>query len=88
MRIVILYRPNSEFSRITEQYVRDFKRSQNGDIDLVSLDTREGADMARLYDIVQYPAVLAINQRDNSLARYWQGEKLPLMTEVASYHRQ
>lgn len=86
MRIVILYHPHSEFSRITEEYVRDFKRSQNGEIELVSLETKEGADMARFYDVVRYPAVLAISQRDNSLAQFWQGDKLPLMTDVASYY--
>ena len=84
MKIVALYRPNSEFARKVESFVRDFSKLRGGEIELVSLDTREGADMARLYGIVQYPAILAI-QRDSSLAKEWQGDKLPLMDEVASY---
>lgn len=88
MKIVILYHPNSEHARQVEQYARDFERAQNsGPIELVSLETKEGADMARLYDVVRYPAVLAIVKSDSVLMKLWQDEKLPLMSEVASYAR-
>ena len=87
MKVVVLYHPNAEFARMVEQYARDFERSQGYSLELMSLESRDGADMARLYDVVQYPALLAINERDKSLARLWQGEKLPLMSEVASYAR-
>ncbi len=80
-----MYHPNSEFARPVEQYVADFERSQGGTIELISLETREGAEMARLHDIVRYPAVLAI-QQNGALASEWQGDKLPLMSEVASYY--
>lgn len=40
--------------------------------------------MARLYDIVRYPAVLATRDNGEMLA-LWQGEQLPLMNEVAAY---
>lgn len=84
----MLYHPASEHSRRVEEYKRDFERSQNsGSIELVSLETREGADMARLYDIVRYPAVLAITEHDKVLMKLWQDERLPLMSEVASYAR-
>lgn len=88
MRIVLLYHPNSEHARLVEQYVRDLERQQNVKSELVSLETKEGADLARLYDVVRYPAVLAINPRDNSLAQFWQEDKLPLMSDVASYYHQ
>jgi hypothetical protein len=88
MLIQILYHPHSEHARQVEQYKRDFERSQNtGEIELVSLETRDGADIARLYDIVRYPAVLAITETDKKLMKLWQDEKLPLMSEVASYAR-
>lgn len=88
MKIVILYHPASEHSRQVEEYKRDFERSQNsGSIELMSLETREGADMARLYDVVRYPAVLAITEHDKALMKLWQEDRLPLMSEVASYAR-
>ncbi len=84
MKAVILYHPNSEFSRIVEEYARDFERTHAKVIELVSLDTPEGANMARLYDVTAYPALLAL--RDNGeMMNYWQGPVLPLMGEVAAY---
>ncbi len=71
---------------MVEEYARDFERQRGQTIELVSLDTVEGADMARLYGIVQYPALLVIRD-DGQLLKEWQGERLPLMDEVASYLR-
>lgn len=86
MKAIALYRPKSEFARMVEEYARDFERQRGQTIELVSLDTVEGADMARLYGIVQYPALLVIRD-DGQLLKEWQGERLPLMDEVASYLR-
>lgn len=81
MRIVALYHPNAEFARLVEDYVRDYERRSGFAIELVSLDTTDGADMARLYDIVRYPAILALRD-DAQLIQSWQGEVLPLMGEL------
>jgi spore cortex formation protein SpoVR/YcgB (stage V sporulation) len=84
MKVVILYHPESDHARAVETYARDYDSSHHGEIELISLETKQGADMARLYDVVKYPAVLAI--RDNGeLLKQWQEEQLPLMQEVASY---
>ncbi len=85
MKVLILYRPKSEHSRIIEEFVRDFKLQEpSRRIDLSSIDTREGAAIASLYDILQYPAILAVTD-DGQLLKFWQGEQLPLMNEVAAY---
>lgn len=80
----MLYRPNAEFARMVEDYARDFEHSKSKQIELVSLDTQEGAHMAELYGIVQYPALLAIRE-DSQLLKHWEGEFLPTMNEVAGY---
>lgn len=84
MKAVILYRPQSEFARPAEEYIREFESRRGKTIELVSLDTVEGADMAHLYDIVQYPALLVIRD-DGQILKAWQGARLPLMDEVAGY---
>lgn len=84
MKIIALYHPQSEFARLVEEYAHDFFSSRGKAIDLVSLETREGAAMASLYDIVRYPAVLALKD-DGQLLKNWEGEQLPLMNEVAAY---
>jgi len=80
----MLYHPNSEHSRIVDEYVSDFKRTQEKEIELLSLETRDGADAATLYDITKYPAILVI-KNDGQLLKHWEGEDLPMMKEVSAY---
>lgn len=85
MKVLLLYRPNSEHSRTVEEFARDFSRNHvDSRIELVSIDTRDGVSTATLYDIMQYPAILALTN-DGQLLKEWQGETLPLMNEVAYY---
>jgi hypothetical protein len=85
MRIVVLYRPHSEHEGRVLDYVRDYKTRHPGmEPELVSLDTREGDDIARLYGVYSYPAILAVS-RDGSLMQMWQDEQLPLMNEIDAY---
>ena len=86
MKIHILYRPKSEHATTVESYVRDFARRGYTNMTLLSLDTREGSAEAALYDIMSYPAILAIAD-DGSLQKLWQGDELPLMDELSSYAR-
>lgn len=87
MKILILYRPNSEHRRRIEEFIRDYQaRHESGHLEVLSLDTREGSALATLYDVVQYPAILVL-QGDGFAQKIWQGEELPLMDEVAAYAR-
>jgi hypothetical protein len=86
MKASILYHPQSMTARMVEEYVHDFERLHGVTIELVSLETKEGADLAKLYDVTQYPAVLALRD-DGELLQYWQGEQLPLMAEVMAQLR-
>jgi hypothetical protein len=84
MTICILYHPESEFARSVEEYAHDFERERGEPIELISLESTKGAEIARLYDVVQYPALLAIAE-DGQLQKVWQGEVMPLKDEVAGY---
>ncbi len=86
MKVTILYRPASEFARAVEEFAHDIERQQNVKPTLISVDTREGAALAQTYDILQYPAVLAMRE-SGELMQHWVGTPLPLMNEVASYAR-
>ena len=80
-----MYRPNSDHARKVEDFARDYTRSHhNQKLELVSLNTRDGASTASLYDVMQYPAVLALSN-DGQLVREWEGDMLPLQSEVAYY---
>jgi hypothetical protein len=84
MKIVALYRPKTEQEGKVLDFARDFKQLKNKELNIVSLDTVEGDDMAKLYDIVQYPAFLAIKD-DGQLEQLWQGDSMPLMDELVYY---
>lgn len=84
MKASILYHPESEFSRIAEQYARDFEHQKGKTVELISLETPEGANLAELYGVVQYPA-LFVCRDSGELVKHWEGEPLPLMNEVAGY---
>jgi hypothetical protein len=84
MKVSILYHPESEFAHMVEEYVHDFEHQKGMVIELISLETKEGANLAELYDIVEYPA-LVVRTDTGLLLKHWQGEPLPLMNEVAGY---
>lgn len=86
MRTVILYHPNSEFAGMAEDYARDYhhKYEAAAKIELVSLDTKDGSQLAELYDVVRYPALLVVGP-DGQLQKMWQDRPWPLMDEVAAF---
>lgn len=86
MKVLVLYRPVSEHATTVETFVRDMQRlhDMDGKIELVSADTRNGAELAKLYDIWSFPTIVAITD-EGQMLNIWQGEPLPLMDEVTAY---
>ena len=84
MKVVVLYHPESEHARSVLTFQRDFEKLTTKQIELLSLETVEGAELAKLYAISQYPAVV-VTADGGELLRLWEGETLPLINEVASY---
>lgn len=84
MKVLILYRPQSEHARMVDEFVHEFKRRTTKDVELVDVDSIEGQRAAELYDMVQQPAVLAVAD-DGHLVQSWIGETMPLIDEVTGY---
>jgi hypothetical protein len=85
MKVLILYRPNSEHGRLVEEFIHDFQaRHQSDHLEVLNIDTRDGSATAALYDVMEYPAILVL-QSDGGVQKIWQGGTLPLMDEVAAY---
>ena len=85
MKVLVLYRPNSEHGRLVEDFIRDYQRAgHSGSIEPLNIDTREGSAMASLYDVMQYPTIM-VTRQDGSVIRSWEGDSLPLQNEVAAY---
>jgi len=87
MKVLVLYRPDSEFARNVENFLRGLREVHNINEDSVRVlnyDSREGSSTASMYDIMSQPAILITND-DGSYIKHWEGSDLPLMAEVAGY---
>jgi hypothetical protein len=84
MAVMVFYRTQSEQARRVEDFLHDFKRRTAYDIERVNPDTPEGASLSRLYDIVEYPTIVATAQ-DGQIRNMWRGAVLPTIDEVSYY---
>jgi hypothetical protein len=87
MKILVIYRPNSEHGRLTEEFLHDFQRLHpDQKVEALNIDSREGSTLANLYDVTRYPTILVL-QNDGQIEKSWDDDVLPRMDEVASYAR-
>jgi hypothetical protein len=84
MRVVALYRSNSEHERSVIDLDREYNHRTGRSLKLLDLNSRDGAATASLYDIVQYPAILALGD-DGKLLQLWQGLPFPLLNDIMYY---
>jgi hypothetical protein len=84
MRTVIVYKEESDYAREVTDYLRDFTRQTGHTLETVNPDTAEGMEFCRVYDIVEYPSVVAISD-DGTLQNLWRGLPLPTISEVSYY---
>jgi hypothetical protein len=81
----MLYRPNSEHERQVLDYLRDIKMQTGRDLEMVDVDTPQGMEMCRIYDIMDYPAIIVFND-DGHMQNSWVGrDSLPRIGEISYY---
>ena len=86
MRVVCLYKRETDYGREVEEYLNDIGRyPTNTKIEVLDPESKEGESLARAYDIVRYPAILALNSTDGSVVQSFIGLPLPEMDEVTYY---
>jgi len=84
MRVVIVYKDESDHAREVLDYLRDVSRQTGRDIETIDPDSREGSSFCRVYDIVEYPTVLALDDTGR-MQHMWRGSPLPTISEVSYY---
>ncbi|PIE03796.1 MAG: hypothetical protein CSA81_00460 [Acidobacteria bacterium] len=84
MRVVVVYKLESDHAREVLSYLRDFERQTGRRLDEVDPDSRQGADFCRVYDIVEYPTVIALSD-SGQMQNLWRGTPLPTISEVSFY---
>lgn len=87
MKVLVLYRPTSEYARAVEDFVKEYRsRGTEQRLEVMSIDSRDGGALASLYDVFEYPAVIVLRS-DGSLQKSWVGPVLPRIDEVIAYAR-
>jgi len=84
MKTTLLYRPNSGEERQALDYLRDFAARTGKTLPTLDPDTAEGTDMCRLYDILQFPAIL-VTDNEGHVQNLWYGEHLPTFSELSYF---
>lgn len=84
MRIVVVYKDASDHGREINDYLQDFTRITGHELETLDPETREGADFCRVYDIVEYPTIIALDDQ-GMLQNLWRGRPLPTISEVSYY---
>lgn len=81
---MVIYKKQSEHAERVEEFLRDFKRRTLHEMEAVNPDSPRGADICRIYDIVEYPTIIATTS-DGQLRNMWRGMSLPTIDEVSYY---
>ncbi len=84
MKVIAVYRSESEHGRAVEEYLRDFTHQTGRELESLDPDTKEGIEFCRVYDIVEYPTLVALSD-DGHLQNSWRGQPLPTISEVSYY---
>jgi hypothetical protein len=84
MKAIVIYKPESDHARAVEEYLRDFLSRTGKELETMDPDTKEGSAMCEVYDIVEYPSVVAMSD-DGQLQNSWRGLPLPTITELSYY---
>jgi hypothetical protein len=84
MKTMIFYRDASEHGQPVREFLREFTRQTGKTVEEVDPDSIQGSRLSELYDIVELPSVVAI---DNSgqMQQTWRGLPLPRISEVSYY---
>ncbi len=85
MKAVILYQPNTESETSVLEYVRDFEKQTSKTLTLVDVDTPDGGEKAQLYDIMRFPALLALNDDGQFIQSWTDRDKWPTFSELSFY---
>ena len=84
MRVVIIWRDNTDYARGVTSWLHDFETRGGRVPESLSPDEPAGESLCRAYDVVEYPTILAIDNMGR-LQKMWRGKGLPMIDDVMYY---
>ena len=74
MNAFVFYRPKSDHSRAVETYAENVYRQLGRELELIDVDSKKAQSTLKIYDIVQYPALLILGA-NGSVISLTQGQQ-------------
>jgi len=84
MKVLLIFRPNSEHERQALDYMRDFAAQTGKKLPTLDPDSPQGAEVCELYGIMQFPAILATDN-EGHIQNLWLSDQLPTFSELSYY---
>jgi hypothetical protein len=84
MRVVVVYKEQTDYAREVIDYIADFKRQTGHDLETIDPESPAGIDFTQTYDIMELPFLIAISD-DGVMQNTWSGTPLPTISEVSYY---
>lgn len=84
MRVVVVYKQQTDYARRVEDYMMDFQRQTGHELETLDPETRDGISFTGAYDILEFPTIIAISD-DGQIQNQWRGLPLPTISEVSYY---
>jgi hypothetical protein len=84
MRVVVLYKEQTDYARQVIDYIADFKRQTGHDLETMDPESPAGIDFTQTYDIMELPMLIAISD-EGVMQNTWAGLPLPTISEVSYY---
>jgi len=84
MRVVVIYKEETDYARQVIDFLHDFQRQTGHELETLNPETHDGIGFCETYDIVEYPTVVALSD-DGKLQNNWRGLPLPTISEVSFY---
>lgn len=84
MRVVIVWREESDYGRTVIEWLRELEHRTGHTLESYEPDSPEGESICRTYDIVEYPTIIALND-EGKLLQEWRGTMLPKIDDVNYY---
>lgn len=84
MRVVVIYKDQTDYARSVIDFLRDFQHQTGHDVEILNPESPEGIDFCQTYDTMEYPTMIAISD-DGQMQNTWTGLPLPTISEVSYY---
>ena len=84
MRVVVLYKEQTDYARQVTDYLRDFKKQTGRELEALDPESPEGISFTEAYDILEFPTMIALSD-DGQMQNMWKGLPLPTISEVSYY---